>query len=156
MKPNATNSNHWENCRPGEVGRLVHRLKYRRRQRTVKAGLVAISACTLLLVAGITWYGGQTSQVSRRNFAGGITCRDVLQQATQFVNRELDVATSGKIRLHLEQCPNCRERIERMQQAHDVNAAAERASLSASAVVVNQEPSVGQASESEWLVLARN
>jgi anti-sigma factor RsiW len=57
---------------------------------------------------------------------GGITCREVVDLATDYLEGALDHAARARLEVHLETCGPCSEYIEQMRTTIRLAAAAER------------------------------
>jgi anti-sigma factor RsiW len=100
----------WHECRPGEVGQLVDRLRTRRRRHAIARQAAVLTA--LCLAIG----GGAFLWSTRATHPGGVTCDQVVANTAAFIHSELDRATMGKIERHLADCPHCRKYVERARR----------------------------------------
>lgn len=104
MSANDRSSADWKPCPPGSlVGFAGQERSRQRRQFLKKAG--GFAAVLLLAVSGsyLAWGPGRRGEP---NF-GGIVCTDVRANAMQYMAGGLDADLTQRIRVHLEQCPEC-------------------------------------------------
>ena len=112
MNTKPSNNDGWNACPPGELGRMVDRLRAdRRKQAIVRGGVV--SAVTLMLAVTL-WQALPMGNENVQYNYGGITCSQVQLALPQFLNDQLDEETAAKVRVHLAQCEKCRPRAEQM------------------------------------------
>lgn len=113
MNSTSNESDLWQPCPPGELGRLTGRLR-RRRYGWIAARATAVVAVLLVAVGGLTWQFGEKPQpavVSRPGEGfdyGGITCTGVHRVLPQLKAGTIDAATLSRVREHLEKCDHCR------------------------------------------------
>ena len=104
----------WGDCPPGLIGSMIER---RRRShqlaRLTRAGGAA--ALAVVLVIGVV----TTSRLSEP-VAEQLSCSQAAELFAQYRDEQLDNATQEKVRLHLDDCPNCRSRFreEYAPEAH--------------------------------------
>jgi len=107
----------WQQCRPGELGRVASSLRARhsRRQAFTAFGKAAVAVSLIMVaVAGVQYLQRQPGGGDMH--FGGISCTDVRKQAGEYMAGSLPVDISDKIAAHLTQCPMCRELMEKMQR----------------------------------------
>lgn len=114
MNTTSQESDLWQPCPPGELGRMTGRLR-RQRQLQIAKRLTAATAVVLVSTVGLWWqFGGksQPSVVSKPgegfNF-GGITCAGVHRALPQLKAGTIDAATLARVREHLEKCDHCKD-----------------------------------------------
>ena len=105
-------SQDWDECPPGEFSRVVGYLNARPHQRSwVGRGAIVVVA-VVVLAAGI--WALQSPSLDY----GGITCREVEPRLAAFrANTLNDPALERQIRTHLDQCPNCRDKLDQLSLA---------------------------------------
>lgn len=113
MNTTSQESDQWQACPPGELGRMTSRLR-RRRQMQIATRVAVTASVLLIAVGGLSWqFRAQTEPpvVSKPgegfNF-GGITCAGVHRALPQLKAGTIDAATLGRVREHLEKCDHCK------------------------------------------------
>lgn len=112
MNTTSHESDQWQPCPPGELGRMSGRLR-RRRQMQIATRLTASTAVLLLVAGGLSWQFREQSQapvVSQPGEGfnyGGITCAGLHRVLPQLKAGTLDAATLARVREHLEKCDHC-------------------------------------------------
>ncbi len=100
----------WKPCPAGKLSALSTRIQRRTQRRRF---LQFAGAFSLLALGGGTLGFLLTRQ--REFDYGGITCSEVLGHAEAFMRGQLGEPLTGKIRLHLAECPSCGPRFRDMQ-----------------------------------------
>jgi hypothetical protein len=95
----------WERCPPGELQRLVHRVRTRQRRQVLKR-LAGVGAALVLIGAGGYVAGQWWHQPTEHHF-GGIACSEVMRLLPDYRANKLDAELARRISIHLEKCPNC-------------------------------------------------
>lgn len=114
MKRQPSDNDHWKPCPPGELKRLVGRIKTQRRIRLVNWALVASLAVVLCVWAGV--YFSTLPHSGEYNFAG-ITCSEVHELGPRYMAGTLPQDRLEQIGRHIAQCPDCGPFLERMQRS---------------------------------------
>ena len=105
-------SEQWQPCPPGELGRMTSRLS-RRRHRQILALVTAAAAVLLVAAGGLSWQFREKPRspvVSKPGEGfnyGGITCAGLHRVLPQLKAGTLDAATLARVREHLEKCDHC-------------------------------------------------
>lgn len=98
----------WRSCE-GEVDRLVHRLRHRRRSDRVRRSALAASLA-LLVVAGNYFYSDVVTALSIR--ATGSPCDHYTQELRAFYCDESCNELETKFWEHVSKCPDCQRELE--------------------------------------------
>ncbi|VAX37142.1 hypothetical protein MNBD_PLANCTO02-245 [hydrothermal vent metagenome] len=115
------NSQPWEDCPQGEVGRLVGSLRQKKRQRRAIQGAAFVGIAMMLLAVGFTLsqFLLQSSdpllQGKGHQYAG-ICCEKVQSYGKEYMADTVDTKIAHKIEGHLEECQQCQSKFEIMQQ----------------------------------------
>ena len=97
----------WDACEAGELRQVVWRLKSRRRNDMItRIGGVAV---VLLLVAFAGTLVIQSMQAKDAFNFGGITCEEVQDNFSAYVDGEVTPKLANRIRTHLSKCPHCKK-----------------------------------------------
>lgn len=100
----------WGPCPTGEVHRLVHRMRARRRLHVVAAALFCSAALGVLVtVAASIAPPHRQSSTSPAQLVAGLTCGDVKAKLDGYRAGTLETKLMHKIERHLAQCPHCRD-----------------------------------------------
>ncbi|TWU06598.1 hypothetical protein CA54_49950 [Symmachiella macrocystis] len=111
MSENQSNANEWQACPQGEMGRLVVGLRGKRRTRqSMVIGGTASAVIVLLLVGNFAINKMQSPEMA------DLACHDVESMADKYVSGKLGPAETEHVRLHLENCRRCREKIAKLQK----------------------------------------
>ncbi|QDU44909.1 hypothetical protein Mal52_33950 [Symmachiella dynata] len=111
MSENQSNANEWQACPQGEVGQLVVGLRGKRRtRRSMVIGGTASAVIVLLLVGNFAINKMQSPEIA------ALKCHDVESMADNYVAGKLAPAETEHVRLHLENCRRCREKIAELQK----------------------------------------
>ena len=104
----------WESCDAGYLVGISARAKSARRKQTALrtgAGLLAF-----LSVVGLgIWSTGYFLQ-PQENYFGGIACHELQGNMPGYMAGTLPGEVSARIDIHLQQCPICREIMQKMQE----------------------------------------
>jgi hypothetical protein len=111
----------WTPCPPGEVQRLVGRLRRRRQWQTYRGG--AAVAARLVLGAAGYWTAPTWESVAHPPK----TCQEVIALAPDYFAGRLDRTTAASMRHHLDGCRACREHLDAIQ-GHSHHATVEKTS----------------------------
>ena len=104
MSGTDVNSYFQEMCSPEELERLVRERTNRLRQRTaLRHGSVLATVLLIVLVGSALIQ--KTSAPSTHHY-GGLACVEVRTQLAQYVVGNVDRKLTGRIKTHLEQCPD--------------------------------------------------
>jgi hypothetical protein len=96
-------SNEWQNCE-GEVGRLVHHLRWRRRAARVR-GAVLLAILAVVTVGGNFYYSDVATVLSVR--ATGSPCDHFDQELRAFYCDKSLSELDQAFWVHLAKCPDC-------------------------------------------------
>ena len=98
----AKNLNGWERCPPGDLARLLKKLRHRRQRRI----FLQTAAATLVVATGgaSLWFALGPSGDPR---PGGLACEEVEKLTPAYAKGQLDPATREKVRRHVAVCPRC-------------------------------------------------
>ena len=114
MNPQPTpNDGEWGPCPTGELGRMVGRIRSKRRSAQVRriGGTAAVMALfAVMLVGGRSMIRNSTGDIRY----GGLTCSEVHPQLMAFHDGKLPAPLADKIRQHLKRCPDCGPKYEKM------------------------------------------
>jgi hypothetical protein len=97
----------WQPCPPGEIGRMVGQLNTQRRRQQIKQFGVGVAALVLLAAVVIAGRGLLTRPSPSGPLYGGIACSQVMPLMQAYHDGTLAPGLTKKVRIHLEQCPNC-------------------------------------------------
>jgi hypothetical protein len=97
----------WHECPRGEVGRLVARLKSRRRREVVTQAVVAGTALSVIVIVG--GFVIPSMLTTPEPSFGGVTCSALRAHAEDYLAGTLDEETRQSIDRHLSICYSCRE-----------------------------------------------
>ena len=98
-------SDQWEPCTPGELQRVVTRIKTHERRLMLKQLGGGAAGVLVLGVGGYlaSQYGPRSSQQRY----GGIACSEVMRLMPRYRARELSAELTRKIQIHVAECPRC-------------------------------------------------
>ncbi|MDA0587482.1 MAG: zf-HC2 domain-containing protein [Planctomycetota bacterium] len=99
----------WQPCAPGEISGMVGRIQDRR--RAIVVGRTTFAAALVLCVAAASQFSGFSAA---EHDCGGIVCSDVMAHLEAYRTGTLDEKTTGQVRLHLEECPQCGPKFRKM------------------------------------------
>lgn len=112
MPPKPNTSEAWIPCPRGSLGQFARREKTRQRRRfLVKASGVA---AVVALSGGVGFWTLRPRGMSEPNF-GGVTCTEVRTNAMAMMAGTLPEDLMQKIQVHLSQCADCQEFLEKMK-----------------------------------------
>jgi hypothetical protein len=112
MNTPAEPQDEWIACCPGELQRMVGRIKNRqRRQFLIQLG--AAASTIVVLGAGGYFALRQSEQPTEYRY-GGIACSEVMPLLPEYRVGKLDPELTRQITVHLEKCPNCGPMYRRM------------------------------------------
>jgi hypothetical protein len=104
MSKKNTATDDWKPCSPGSLAGFAGKERTRQRRHfLVKASGVS---AVLLLVGTVAFLNLGPDRLGEPNF-GGITCTNVRANAMQYMAGNLEADLTQRIRVHLEQCPDC-------------------------------------------------
>ena len=112
MNTTSQESEQWQSCPPGELGRMTGRLR-RRRQMQILTRATAAVAVLLVAIGGVSWQFRDRTQPPVESKPGegfnygGITCAGLHRVLPQLKAGTLDAATLARVREHLEKCDHC-------------------------------------------------
>ncbi len=112
MNTAPTNQDPWDACLPGELHRMVVRVKTRRRRRFLKQ-LGGAAAAVFVVGAGAYVTGRWLRRPTEYHF-GGIACREVKRQVSDYRAKRLAPGLMRRISIHLRECPLCGPAYRRM------------------------------------------
>ena len=98
-------SDQWEPCAPGELQRVVTRIKTHERRLMLKQLGGAVAGVFVLGVGG--YLASQHEPWSSPQRYGGIACGEVMRLMPRYRARELSTELTQKIQIHLAECPRC-------------------------------------------------
>jgi len=108
-----TQDSEWSQCESGEIGHLVGRMQANRRHRQLRTISTVGSAMVVVLVAALMF------MKPPQNHVGGISCKDVISQAEEYLADRIKASLRDQIDIHLAGCEKCRDHIEGMQVQSD-------------------------------------
>ncbi|MEX1028092.1 MAG: zf-HC2 domain-containing protein [Candidatus Paceibacterota bacterium] len=114
MKDGPSTSDQWDSCPPGELQKLAAQLRRKRRGRNVATAVGLAAALIVFLLVGGFAVQQLRDPHDNPQLYGDITCREVQSHLQQYVAGQLDPPLAERIRIHLEQCPECGENFRRM------------------------------------------
>ncbi|HUY92178.1 MAG TPA: zf-HC2 domain-containing protein [Pirellulales bacterium] len=114
MKKETNQSDEWQPCPPGLLGRTVRLPKRRRRHEAVNRALAV--GLTLLLVAWGGVYMSSRVHENREFHFGGISCREVHKFMPDYIAHALPPDIEKRVGQHLARCPDCGVLMKQMQQ----------------------------------------
>ena len=114
MNESTPNHDAWQPCPPGEIGRMVGQLNTQRRRQQLKQFGGGVAALVLLTAVVIAGRGLLTRPSPSEPIYGGIACSQVMPLMQAYHDRTLAPALTKKIRIHLDQCPNCGPKYRQM------------------------------------------
>jgi hypothetical protein len=114
MNPTPNTSDGWQDCRPGEVSRMVDRLRRRRRQRTFGQAAAVTAGLLVAVFAAFQWFGADPAA----RVVQPIACKRVHDLAPTFVAGKLDAERSEQVEHHLGRCRTCRHYFARQFPAY--------------------------------------
>ena len=121
-----SNADDWSDCSPGEVSKMVNRLRAERRIHQILQTTSAVGIVALMVVSGYFIKQSVLPSESGQNVAG-IYCSEVQKLGKDYMAEKLDKNKSAQIQNHLADCESCRRFIENMKgsqpQAPDAGAA---------------------------------
>lgn len=104
----------WEPLPPGSLNAFAKRMRSRRRQQ--KTARVAVPAAAMVILALLVPQLASTSPDTQPRF-GGITCSEVSANLESFMAKDLDERQIAAIEAHLNECSECRQKMEAMLEA---------------------------------------
>jgi hypothetical protein len=113
MSANSNDSGEWLPCPPGLLRDSGMRARSRRHRRRIVQTAAAGSLLILLCVGSWLLWGGRAD---RENHFGGIACSEVRANMQTFMAGTLPETVAGKVRAHLDQCPQCQKLMQNMQK----------------------------------------
>ena len=103
-------ANSWQACHPGDVHRVVTRLRNRRVRRALRRDC-AIGSVLMMFV--LSSYVGVEAWANQPTDIGGIMCFEMSKIRDVIVRGgTLPPETASSVRRHLAMCTHCRERLE--------------------------------------------
>jgi len=121
-----SNDSGWVPCCQGEISGLVNRLQRQRRLATTAKASSIVGV--LLLGFGLWMFAGAGSRSHQAsapkdeyNFSS-ICCSEVTQYAAAFQKGELDEELTAQVREHVEQCPHCGPKFDKMARKPQASA----------------------------------
>lgn len=119
MTTNESSSTEWEQSPPGSMVGFARRERIRETRRKLTVAVSAVSLISAVGWGGFALFGPRAMR--EPNF-GGVTCSTVRQHAMDVMAGKTPDALTEKIRLHLEQCRECKSywdemSTRRMQQS---------------------------------------
>ena len=104
----------WSACSPGTIGQLHdHLAAQRKRQTVIRIGGPALIV-TLLGISVWSFNHNATPKAPAEFSFGDVTCSHVQENLQQFAMNALEPAEQKSFAIHLEQCPVCQEKNERI------------------------------------------
>lgn len=128
MNQQSTPQDDWTPCEAGALHRLARQAKSRRRLWDLSRAAGVAGLVALVLGIGF-WSLGPGAGARDYNF-GGIACSQVQQHMEAFAAGSLPDELAQRIRVHLEECPHCRELMKQMEGEGMVSAGLAPASRS--------------------------
>lgn len=111
MSSNANDSGDWLPCPPGLLReRGLQARSVRQRQTVVKA----VGASLLVILVGIGAWSILGQLTDREKHFGGIACFEVRANMPGFMAGTLAEDVAARMRVHLDQCPDCQELMRNM------------------------------------------
>jgi len=97
----------WQPCPPGEFQRAQQKIALREKRSMIAQWSGVVVCAVVLFAVGVQ---ARSTALDQRSgpLAGGITCEQIHQMATDGSLETLDAATRAKISMHLSQCRECR------------------------------------------------
>lgn len=114
MNDRRSTSGQWDSCPPGELQKLATRLRWRRRDRSVAKAVGLTGALIAFLFVGGLAVQQFRGPLDGAHLYGDVSCREVQANIQQYVAGQLDPQLADRIRIHLEQCPECGPPFRRM------------------------------------------
>lgn len=117
----------WSGCPAGTLQGLARQLHQRRRRaRLQRCAAVASCACLAAVIGAWTLGRFDSQPLPQANpataalpgvesFPKKLTCRDVDTYAERYLAGKLPAEFEERFRLHLERCPGCKHRIEKLR-----------------------------------------
>jgi len=105
-----THAEGWENCPQGELGRLVGGLRGQRRTRQTLTAVGAVASVLVLITIGSLMV-----RTSKNSEHGGIACREVKNEARDYVAGNLQPERVAQFKIHLEHCPRCQAMVDKLK-----------------------------------------
>jgi hypothetical protein len=103
----------WLPCPQGEVGQLVGRLRTRKRNLQIRRVTQLSLVATGVFAVAVSWFAfapapapAKPAPIQAQTVAS-ITCGEVRQRATEFVNGRVDGEMKARIEKHLHKCGSC-------------------------------------------------
>lgn len=116
-------TNEWQQCAPGDLGRVASTLRARRTRREALATIGKSAAAVSVIVVAVVGVQYVQHQPAGRDIdLGGISCSEVREQSADYLAGRLAPDVADKFEKHLKNCPMCRDRIEGLR--HQQSAAA--------------------------------
>lgn len=114
----------WQDCPEGQISGMLQGIQRRRRNDVVRRVVVG---SVIVLVAGFSplLLSSNEPVASTETTAPeicGITCREVKQNARDWLSGKIADEMSGRIEAHLEECPHCPKFVENIQLENDQSA----------------------------------
>ncbi|MFV2065445.1 MAG: zf-HC2 domain-containing protein [Pirellulales bacterium] len=103
----------WGPCPTGELGRMVGRIRAKRRTtqvRRIGGTVAALALFSVVLVGGRSILRNSTGEIRY----GGLACSEVAPKLKDFHEGKLPAPLADKIRIHLAECPDCGAKYKKM------------------------------------------
>lgn len=121
----------WTPCTPGDLGEFVTVMKKRKQISHLITGAEILTGCLVVGLIGflaVSQFGSaadgknlQAQEASKKHYAGGLYCKEVLAHANDYISSTLSAELSHKMDLHLANCPRCQKKIDQLKaNAHNV------------------------------------
>ena len=106
-------TNEWQQCAPGDLGRVASTLRARRTRREALAVIGKAAAAVAVIVVAVLGVQYIQHQPAGGDMDfGGISCSEVGELSADYLAGRLAPDVADKFEEHLKKCPMCRERIE--------------------------------------------
>ena len=110
------NADDWNDCSPGEVSQMVHRLRAGRRMHQILQTTSAAAVIVALVLASGYFIKRTVLPTESDQFFAGISCDEVHKLGKEYMDDELDETKSAQIKDHLADCESCKKFMENMMK----------------------------------------